>query len=186
MKMFGRNICLGNVSRRLRLTRQLCSGGNHQDEPLRNAQASEIFRSAFFDGVRAENRVSSQDIDDMMASHRARPSLILPIYQVLGSTLGTVARFSPPEYKQVLQNAVQSATVQQFNDSIRTIQAEGNGDVDTKETLKYHRDIETDQPQSTSEQDEAAASSDPFQNISGAKLTVSTALYHFLKLSRSV
>lgn len=166
----------------------MCSEGNnnHQDEPLRNAQASEIFRSAFFDGVRAENRVSSQDIDDMMASHRARPSLILPIYQVMGSTLGTVARFAPPEYKQVLQNAVQSATVQQFNDSIRFIQTEGHGDVDTKETLKYHRDIETDPSQSSSEQESANPSSDPFQNISGAKLTVSTALYHFLKLSRSI
>lgn len=161
---------------------------NEQDEPLRNAQASEIFRSAFFDGVRAQNRVSPQDIEDMMASQRARPSLILPVYQIMGLTLGTMARFSPTEYKHAVEKAVQSATVQQFNDSIRNIQADGNESLDTKETLKYHRDLQTDLSQNVHSTSSAAdtVSSDSSTGISGTDVTASTILYHFLKLSRSI
>lgn len=162
-----------------------------QDEPLRNAQASEVFRSAFLDGVRAQNRISSEDIDDMMASNRARPSLILPVYQIVGLSLGAVARFSPQECRQVIEKAVHSATVQQFNDSIRNIQVDGDettAAIDSKETLKYHRDLETDtnQANSTTYNSSETNEGQTDSGISGTGLTASTALYHFLKISRTV
>jgi hypothetical protein len=165
------------------------SSGSHkrsQDELLRNAQASETFRSAFFDGIKAQNRVSSEDIDDMMASNRARPSAILPAYQMLGLTLGLVARFAPQDCRKLLEKSVHSATVQQFNDSIRNIQNEGNDSSaeDTKETLKYHRDLPTD----ISDDGIAHGAQEEAESlgISGTGVTVSTALYHVLRASRKV
>lgn len=160
---------------------------NLNDEPLRNAQASEAFRSAYFDSIRASNRISSEDIDDMVAAYRVRPSLLLPIYHITGFALGTAARFSPKACSDIVTKAVDNATVQQFNDSIRDSQLNSPVVEDAKETLKYHRDLETDASTlGHSTDNDRSANPTELPDINAVGVSVSTALYQFLKLSRGL
>lgn len=160
---------------------------NLNDEPLRNAQASEAFRSAYFDSIRASNRISSEDIDDMVAAYRVRPSLLLPIYHITGFALGTAARFSPKACSDIVTKAVDNATVQQFNDSIRDSQLNSPVVEDAKETLKYHRDLETDASTLGHSTDkDRSANPTELPDINAVGVSVSTALYQFLKLSRGL
>ena len=65
------------------------------EELIRNAHASEVFRTAFLNGQRSNNRISTSDLDDLVVSQRVRPSALLAFLHLGGATLGTVSRFAP-------------------------------------------------------------------------------------------
>lgn len=173
------------------------ASGKSADGAIRNAQAAEVFRASYFDAIRASNRISAQDLDDLVSSHRVRPSALLGAYQIGGIILGGLGRFAPSTVSELLSKAVDSATVQQFNDSIRIYQVETQSmPEDTKETLKYHRDFETDvsaTPSSAEPSTAEPSTSDLNQESSTSNFRMdavvagfSSALYQFLKLSRNI
>lgn len=177
------------------------SSAKSAEDAIRNAQAAELFRASYFDAIRASNRISAQDLDDLVSSHRVRPSALLGAYQFGGVLLGSFGRLAPKTVSELVSKAVDSATVQQFNDSIRSNQMETQSmPEDTKETLKYHRDFETD-VSSTSAPPQSADESSPdsvtdpnkeqkqdtsSMRVDAAITGVSSALYQFLKLSRNI
>ena len=84
---------------------------------LRRAHASEIFRAAFYDAKKDGFSVSPLDLDYLISSERVRPSILIPPLEIAGSLFGMAARISPfSSVKEQLTEAVDSATVQQFND----------------------------------------------------------------------
>jgi len=117
---------------------------------VRNAQASEVFRSAFAKASGVESSsISTRDLDDLLLLKRARPSVLLPLYELGGSALGIAARLAPSQLlKSILVENVDEASRQQFNDSLRELIA--SPDIDAHETLKFHRDhrlVEDEQKQ---------------------------------------
>lgn len=112
---------------------------------LRLAHASEIFRSNFYEAKNVSTSVSCLDLDQLIVSERARPSLLICPFEVAGKTLGFIAKYSPPSVSDALLDVVDEATIQIYNDSIRDMQhlENGNnaGNNDVKEALKYHREI---------------------------------------------
>lgn len=158
--------------------RFLCGDESAKAAVVRNAQASEVFRAAFLDASNNNDRISVNDLDDLISAQRVRPSALLGVFQIAGLVLGTATKLSPAPYANVLKKVVHDATLQQFNESIRVIQQEGDaGDIDTKETIKYHRDIDVGQ---------AVAGSSEAVSDTGATFTSTTALYNILKVSRSI
>lgn len=138
MKRFNSNIGRVIFSKQVRQNSDLKDG-------IRNAQAAEIFRSAFLDASRANTRISVTDLDELVISEKVRPSILLPAFQVVGTVLGMATRFSPSkDCSQFIAKTVNDATTQQFNDIVRDMHFSQDGSIDTKETLKYHRDLETD------------------------------------------
>lgn len=151
-------------------------------EALRHAQASEMFRRSYLFGQRAQNRVSVSDIDDLMIANRSRPSLLLGVLQFSGATLGMVSRVLPKDCSNNLNQVVQEATIQQFNDIIRDLQHQSDCE-DTKETIKYHRDLEaTDVTASQAKTNTTNETS----GIDTVTIAATTALYNILKLSKTL
>jgi hypothetical protein len=147
---------------------------------IRNAHCTEIFRSTFYKASRAVITITPGDLDDIIVSEKVRPSILLGCLEVLGTGLGTVARFSPNQLTGALTKMVDDAASQQFNDSIREISALGpdiNDDV--KETIKYHRDLTPNTPL-----DINPASASPAFNETG--FILATGLSNILNLSRKL
>jgi hypothetical protein len=172
-----------------------------KEESIRNAQAAEIFRSSFHNAAKSNTRLSLQDLDDIVASQNVRPSALLPFYQLAGSMFGTAVRFSPIQScNTTISKIINNATVQQFNDSIRemtgTPSSTNKSDInidDTKETIKYHRDLEIDNSNATSQSQQDGqqppyekTSSSASSDLDSVTLGLTTVMYQFLKLSRNL
>jgi demethoxyubiquinone hydroxylase (CLK1/Coq7/Cat5 family) len=134
--IFCRKIPFLNISRRLLSSEAL-------SEHLRKAHATELFRIAFNEARNSHTSLSANDLDEMMASQKTRPSVLLDSYQVLGFAFGKLSYFTPDSCGRILSRVVDESAVRQFNDSIRKIQQnDSSNDLeDLKETLKYHRSI---------------------------------------------
>ncbi len=107
---------------------------------IRTAQSTEIFRSSFFSAKSANVTVSASDLDDLVKTEYVRPSLLIPVFQIAGTTLGIATKFLPNSLSKAVELTVNSAAIEQLNDCVRDAQAENNDEV-VKETFKFHRDI---------------------------------------------
>ena len=91
---------------------------------VRNAQAAEIFRAAFLNSSRANTRISVTDLDELVVSHKVRPSALLPAFELAGTALGIASRLIPSkECSNFISTTVHDATIQQFNDIVRDMQS---------------------------------------------------------------
>lgn len=175
--------------------RALCSASGSScvtagDPPLqhlRRAQAVELFRSNFLSGSHNGVSINVSDLDDMMRETRARPSLLLNGYGLLGTVLGSVSRVAPASCSATLSAIVNDVAEQSLNDSIRAMAMDGSTDAhsDIRETLKYHRDLRSSMGPSPSD---AAAPSAPdgsqFSAMAeGARTVVSQALINAVKVA---
>jgi hypothetical protein len=153
---------------------------------VRNAHASEIFRAAFFNLRTGESIIPVEDLDQLIVREKVRPSLSLTPLEVVGGGLGLLSRFAPKRVADALSEAVDDATTQQFNDSVRTMQLDSVENVDVKETLKYHRDLrgfEGSEPTVTVEPPQSEQSVGAGGPTVDSKSALTTALYHLLKVS---
>jgi hypothetical protein len=129
------------------------------EEAVRNAQATEIFRASYLSSSKSSTRVSTSDLDDLLTQQRARPSIFLPLLHLGGFSLGILSRVLPETCSTTLNNVIHEATIQQFNDTIRDLSSSAASSVgeqsgshvvddsfseEIKDTMKYHRDIETE------------------------------------------
>jgi len=184
-----------NNARRLSIQIRYSS---HMKDGVRNAQAAEVFRAAFLDASRANTRISVTDLDELVVAEKVRPSLLLPAFEIAGTALGLTARFIPSkEYSTFIATTVHEATIQQFNDIVRDMHLEHEVNEDTKETLKYHRDLETDHnTQSTTTEEHHphkphhsdpshTHNSDP-KKVDVDQLAATTILYNVLKVARTL
>ena len=162
------------------LSRRFSNQGSEQDRiHIRNAQAAEIFRSSYFQSKNQEMHIPVEDLDQLVAKERVRPSILLGAFELTGFGLGLVTRFAPKSVASVVSQAIDDATVQQFNDSIRKMHADldGESNIDVKETLKYHRDLRgEDECESSSEENENSM-------LGKVKLPLTQLLYHGLKMT---
>lgn len=147
------------------------------DSCIRSSHASEIFRESFVKGAGGgvgTKSISSRDLDDLLLMKRTRPSILLPLFELGGLTLGIVSRATP--LKGILTQVVDEATRTQLNDSIRDLTTDqGEPDPDTKETLKYHRELKI----SDENESHPAILQTPISLLQGA-------VYQTLKLSKNV
>lgn len=158
---------------------------------LRNAHASEVFRSAYHHGKHSNTSVSVSDLDEMIVLERTRPSALLGVLDIAGTGLGLIARVTPECVSHTLTTAVEEATIQQFNDSIRSMHGMANDDDGLKDTLKFHRDIRIEDDEETIKKNAAAQASKKDDNPIAQKMTeattaITTALYHILKTSAKI
>lgn len=155
---------------------------------LRRAHAAETFRAVF---ARASggHSVSTLDLEELMMQNRVRPSAMLGLYTLGACALGIVDRgMKIAGASQCVSATIEDAVQQQFNDSIRDMQGM-EADEDTKEALKFHRDVVSSSTSSSS----ATAGEQPFSDagpISGsmkaAKESAGLALYHLLRTSSKI
>jgi demethoxyubiquinone hydroxylase (CLK1/Coq7/Cat5 family) len=150
---------------------------NSLEGVIRSVHAAEIFRASFLEASRSSDRISPSDLDDVVISKNVRPSIFVGLYEMGGKVLGTAAKIGPPNFAQIVSKVVNDAAIQQFNDGIRDIQQCGDphalGDMDLKETIKYHRDLELRQFVNTSTSSDIA-------------LPLGTALLNALKISKTL
>lgn len=154
---------------------------------LRRAHAAETFRAAF---ARASggHSVSTLDLEELMMQNRVRPSALLGLYAIGACALGIVDRgMRIAGASRCVSATIEDAVQQQFNDSIRDMQGM-DADEDTKEALKFHRDVVSSSSSSAS-----TAGEEPFSGagpISGsmkaAKESAGLAIYHFLRTSSKI
>lgn len=175
------------------------------DSSVRNAQASEMFRSCYLSARNSHSFVSLKDLDDLVELQRVRPSALLNLYALTGGVLGSVASVLPKDVSDMVGRAVDSATVQQFNDSIRdaTVMSHDNPEQsvnkdakttvllseDAKEALKYHRDVVTvEDPESEaySKTSSNGGSAPEVEAEGSMPMLLSTGLYQWLKVSRTL
>jgi len=128
-------------------------------EKLRNAQASEIFRSNYYQSKNSDSFIPVNDLDQLIVQERVRPSILLDIYAITGHGLGLISRFSPKTCENMLTSIIDESTTQQFNDSIRSMQLHEVINYDIKETLKYHRDLNSNGGSETSHSSNSSSSS---------------------------
>ena len=113
---------------------------NVSDEHIRKAQASEVFRYAYYNSSKSNNNtISVSDIDDLVSENRVRPSILLNGYELLGSSIGLLSKIAPSSCTKIIDSIVEDATTQQFNDSLRSLGSDTNEDI--KLTFKIHRDF---------------------------------------------
>lgn len=162
------------------------TAGDHPLQHLRRAQAVELFRSNFLSGSHNGVSINVSDLDDMMRETRARPSLLLNGYGLLGTVLGRVSRVAPASCSATLSAIVNDVAEQSLNDSIRAMAMDGSTDAhsDIRETLKYHRDLRSSMGPSPSD---AAPPSAPDGSFSAmgetARTVVSQALVNAVKVA---
>eukprot|EP01041_Mallomonas_annulata_P002946 gene2946-5791_t len=109
---------------------------------IRGAQAAECFRSTYSQSSNSSVRISSSDLDDIVCTRYVRPSILIGFWGTLGAVVGSISRFTPRPVKNAIEKIVDDAVQEQLNDSIRKMQDEGlGGDIDVKETIKFHRDL---------------------------------------------
>lgn len=153
----------------------------------RNVQAAEIFRSSFLEGSRSSERISPSDLDDLIISRKARPSILIGFYQAGGLVLGNVAKLAPKVVAESIHTVVHDVTIQQFNDGIRDIQQCGDptnfADLEMKETVKYHRDLEL-RTRSASPSDSNSTHVNTDMNM--INVSLGTVLYNILKISKTL
>lgn len=154
------------------------------DQYIRNAQAAEIFRSSFYKLKNSDSAIPTEDLDQLVVMEKSRPSALIGLTEFTGSCLGLVSRYIPAPVGTIVQQAVDEATIQQFNDSIRSMQENQVDNVDIKETLKFHRDLSI---MEDVEPVENTYSSKTARTYAGrAKTLLSTTLYHALKVTDKV
>ena len=157
-------------------------------EKLRNAQASEIFRSNYYQSKNSDSFIPVNDLDQLIVHERVRPSILLDIYAITGHGLGLISRFSPKTCENMLTSIIDESTTQQFNDSIRSMQLHEVINYDIKETLKYHRDLNSNggSETSSSSNDNNGANANETNNNDmsmNMKTVLTTVVYHMLKVS---
>ena len=157
-------------------------------EKLRNAQASEIFRSNYYQSKNSDSFIPVNDLDQLIVHERVRPSILLDIYAITGHGLGLISRFSPKTCENMLTSIIDESTTQQFNDSIRSMQLHEVINYDIKETLKYHRDLNSNEGSETSSSsnDNNGANANETNNNDmsmNMKTVLTTVVYHMLKVS---
>ena len=154
---------------------------------LRQAHACEIFRSNFYESKHVSTSVSCSDLDQLIISEKARPSLLICPLELAGKTLGVISRYSPNAISNVLLEAIDEATIQIYNDSIRDMQYDGSnndGPVnnDIKEALKYHREIKA----SSSETSSTTEDTSPLGAIIGRKEVIASGIRTILRLTKDL
>lgn len=175
----------------LRTVTKLVSDKNHflvsttyrllYTEPLhkyvRTAHAAESFRSSFYESLHSDINISVTDLEELIKLERVRPSALLDGYKCVGKSLGLLSRVMPTAVKDLVTEAVDDATIRQFNNSIRSMQTEEQENVDIKESLKYHRDIHSEKHESEQEKLPYGV---------GIKTAVTEGLHHLLRVSTKV
>ncbi len=121
--------------------RSLSVSAGSKSSHLRTAHTAELFRSSFYDFQGSCTSVSVSDLDEMVKDENIRPSLLMYGFSTAGKGLGLITKMLPKTYSELITNVVDDATIQHFNDSIGAIQLDENDKCDIKETLKFHRDI---------------------------------------------
>lgn len=173
------------------------SSASFISEKLRNAQASEIFRSNYYQSKNSDSFIPVNDLDQLIVQERVRPSILLDIYAITGHGLGLLSRLSPKSCGNMLTSIIDESTTQQFNDSIRSMQLHEVINYDIKETLKYHRDLNSNSSSDSSNNDgvNTSVSSSSVDNSTDAnetnnndmnmnvKTVLTTVVYHMLKVS---
>lgn len=171
------------------------TNGFEDGSALRRAHASEIFRSSFYKAKRSDVTLSCLDFDQLVVSEKVRPSLFTSLFELSGKGLGLACRLSPSKAcSNLLTEAIDDATISQFNDIIRDIKSEENRDnnnlsengstrsdnegsnccEDVKETIKYHRSIRSSTP---------TGGEDIFENLGSPKLMLTTTIYNILNVT---
>jgi hypothetical protein len=143
-------------------------------QQLRNAQSAELFRSGFYMVKDQSTVIPVEDLDQLIKTGNVRPSIFVGAYEVAGKSLGMLSRFAPPVVAEMIAEAVDEATVQQFNDSVRKMQLDGIDNIDLKETLKFHRDLRGSDPASEMPSD---------LYVDRAKVVATQVIYQALKVS---
>jgi hypothetical protein len=136
-----------SISTQRTLSSSSSTGQENMSSYIRSAHCTEIFRSQYYKASRAIITITPGDLDDIIISEKVRPSVLLGFFDTLGTGLGVVARFAPTPCSSILTKIVDDAAQNQFNDSIRDIASMGPGfNDDVKETIKYHRDLNSNIP----------------------------------------
>jgi hypothetical protein len=148
---------------------------------IRSAQATEIFRAEFYRARKSDVSISPRDLDEIVVDYKVRPSALVGVLEVVGYGLGTVARVVPKSCADVVTKVVEDATSQQFNDSIRDLSAQHVCE-DVKETINYHRDLNTKKPDVAA----AAAAAVGPQPAAEVMFAMSSALSAALNLTKTV
>jgi hypothetical protein len=186
------------------------------EEAIRNAQATEIFRASYLSFSKSSVRVSTSDLDDLLTHQRVRPSVLLPLLQFSGLSLGIMSRALPTKCSETLNSVIHESTIQQFNDTIRDLSsstsassekpsgfhfdsADDPSSEEIKDTMKYHRDIATNiscsQEQNSSSTSvksrQTESSSSSHQDSSDSRfnpllLGATSTVYNILKVTRSL
>lgn len=119
----------------------------HLQKHIRRGQILEIFRSTFLTCSGANTTVSAVDLDELMRIHRVRPSAVICLAEKSAAVAGTVSKWLP--FKAILEESVNSAVRDHFNDIIREMHADSQASgsstenlvwEETRETFRYHRD----------------------------------------------
>ena len=129
------------------------------------------------------------DIDQIVNYEKIRPSILLPVYEVVGTGLGIMSRLSPaPSASKFLAEIVENASSMQLNDSIRSISLDSPNDYyDVKETLKFHRDLSSSSGYSAATADETAAKkTSTHTSAASIEGVITTAVHTFLKISEKI
>jgi len=177
-------ICVNN-NKSIKRIRLMSSNNNSSkininDEHLRKAQATEIFRSSYYDYSKSNNNsISVSDLDDLVSDLRVRPSILIPSYELLGKSIGLLSKLAPKSFSKVIDEIIEEATTQQFNDSLRSLVGTDAND-DIKITLKIHRDFNNTNINNDDNNNNNNSSS---SSSSSSKICSGT-LYHVLKLSQ--
>lgn len=118
---------------------------------IRSAHCTEIFRAEFYKARKSDVTISPRDLDEIIVDFKVRPSILVGFMELAGSGLGTLARITPQPCGSIITKVIEDAASQQFNDSIRDLAAadEHHANDDVKETLKYHRDLNTKRDEAT-------------------------------------
>jgi len=156
-----------------------------QNNHIRIAQASEVFRTAYASSSASNISLSVSDIDDLVKEKCVRPSLLIQKYKLCGMGLGILSRVLPSSCSNELSKVVDETVRTHLNNAIR----EGGEslDDDIKQTLKYHRSVKL-------VSDEAKHSDNNSQSDNGSVFSIlksptailSFGIYNFLHLSKNV
>jgi demethoxyubiquinone hydroxylase (CLK1/Coq7/Cat5 family) len=149
---------------------------------IRSAHCTEIFRAEFYKARKSDVTISPRDLDEIIVDFKVRPSILVGFMELAGSGLGLLARITPQPCGSIITKVIEDAASQQFNDSIRDLAAadEHHANDDIKETLKYHRDLDTKSAESYAYAD-ASSSTKPTAEVMYA---LSAALSAALNLTK--
>jgi demethoxyubiquinone hydroxylase (CLK1/Coq7/Cat5 family) len=127
--------------------------------------------------------MSVRDLDDLVSDLRVRPSILIPSYELLGKSIGLLSKLAPKSFSKVIDEIIEEATTQQFNDSLRSLVGTDAND-DIKITLKIHRDFNNTNINNDDTKNNNNNNNNNNSSSSSSSKVCSGTLYHVLKLSQ--
>ncbi|KAI8911093.1 ubiquinone biosynthesis protein COQ7 [Gorgonomyces haynaldii] len=152
------------------------------DQMLRVDQAGEIGANTIYKGQllvikdpefqRMTKHMLEQEqkhlrgLDEILASTRTRPSVLRPVWEAAGYTLGIVTGLMGKEACMACTEAVETVIGEHYNDQLRELQLHEGEDIEhLKKVIKEYRDDELEHLQTAVEHD---ASNAPMYSLLGA------------------